>query len=608
MRSIDVQLSKYLSALTGETRFEVLLAVALVSQRIASGDVCLDLKRCTETPFFQLPDTAGKLPKPLPFKVWSHMLLDSPLVGSPGTWRPLILDHHRLYLERYWQFENKLAVALESRFGTWNTEIDSTLLIAGLNRFFPPKNETSRPQQIDWQRIAAAVAVLRPFCVISGGPGTGKTHTVTAILALLIEQALAHVPRQTLRIALGVPTGKAAARLTQSIRERTVALKLDPEVTAIIPDEALTLHRLLGFRPGYCEPRYGTEFPLPLDVLVVDEASMLDLPMMARVLSALPQKARLILLGDRHQLASVEAGTVLGDLCGRGVQLSHSVTLSDKLQSYAQINIPVVVSDRKLSAIADHQVVLDKSHRFGPDSSIGALAKAVNNGDVKDALHILADHKYPDVTLISSGWSTLEDLLRERIVPVYHQVLNAETPKDALEAFNKIRVLCAVRGGPFGITAMNQLIEKLLAKAGILHLDKHRPMYLGRPLMVTANDYAQRLYNGDVGLVLPNLNKSATLLAFFDTQEGVRPVLPARVPPHESVYAMTVHKSQGSEFDEVILVLPEKEQRILTRELIYTGLTRAKKRVLLVAKPEIVTTAISRVITRASGLFDRLWN
>ncbi|KOR33421.1 hypothetical protein TI05_01015 [Achromatium sp. WMS3] len=599
LRPIDAQLANHLSILTGEKSPEVLLAAALVSQRIGVGDVCLDLENCQAIPFFQLPDATGKLPKIPPINTWHQKLINSPLVGTPHKRRPLILDQQRLYLERYWQFENKLATALEARLGTWNANIDPVLLITGLERLFPPDTTTA----INWQKIAAAMAVLRPFCVISGGPGTGKTHTVTAILALLIEQAFAQSSQQTLRIALGVPTGKAAARLTQSIRERKKFLPITAQVAAAIPDEAVTLHRLLKFRPGHCEPIHGPELPLPLDILVVDEASMLDLPMMARVLAALPKSAHLILLGDRHQLASVEVGTVLGDLCGRTIApLNYNLSLSKKLQDIAKVTVPVSI-EKRLPIIADHQVVLQKSHRFKEKSGIGALARAVNAGNGEAALNILADPNYPDVVLIDAN--ALADLLRERMILVYSQIVAAPTAKIALEAFNELRVLCAVREGPYGVTAMNRLIEKLLVRAGLLQID--RAMYSGRPLMITANDYNQRLYNGDIGLVFPDPKDTSILQAYFDTQEGVRHIFPTRVPAHESVYAMTVHKSQGSEFDQVILVLPEAEQRILNRELIYTGLTRAKKQVLLVAKPEIITKAIARVVTRASGLFTRLW-
>lgn len=599
LRPIDIQLAQYLGRIAGETCSEVLQMVALVNNRLGAGDICLDLNRYAEF-------VAGLQEENNSFSITSSSktahtaLLQSPLIGAPGQNTPLIFERGRLYLERYWQFEQTLASLLALRIGSWSQDLDYELLAAGLNRLFPPQDKN-----IDWQRVAAAIAVLRPFCVISGGPGTGKTHTVTAILALVVEQALAHTPERLPRIALGVPTGKAAARLTQSIRDRKEKLQLAPQVAAALPTEAQTLHRLLGVKPGTGQPAYHSNTQLPLDILVVDEASMLDLPMMARLLQALPTKARLIMLGDKHQLASVEAGAVFSDLCGQRTQWGYAADLCAKLQRVANVSLPDVGTTPP--AMAGHQVVLQDSHRFKIDSGIGKLAAMVNRGDAAGVNACFTSGQYSDIALMSGNLTELAALLQQLFLPVYRQILDAPTPTAALQTFNQLRVLCAVREGQFGVTAINKLVEAILAQAGLIK--PGTAMYAGRPVLVTANDYTQRLYNGDVGLLLPDpaAAPSSTLRAFFDTQDGVKSVPPARIPAHETVYAMTVHKSQGSEFDEVLLILPQTRSQVVTRELVYTGLTRAKQRVIVAATLERMAAAIELVSLRASGLLEQLW-
>lgn len=617
LRPVDVQFARHLGTLVGDnTNQAVLLAAALASHCISEGNLCLNLTECGNMPIFNSKEITQHYTLPT-VSNWEDALSKSPLVATPDKvgdfdnviinkiHAPLILDKGRLYLERYWQFETSLAIALETRLGTWSANIDLALLTAGLDRLFPVNNKVknNNTPKIDWQRVAAALAVLKPFCVISGGPGTGKTHTVTAILTLLIEQAMAQPNAIAPKIALGVPTGKAAARLTESMRARKQQLPISPEIAALLPEEAITLHRLLGFRPGQCEPRHGPDFLLNLDILVVDEASMLDLPMMARLLAALPSKARLLLLGDRHQLASVEVGKVLGDLCGLGKQLGYSAQVCKQLAAVTKISM--APSTEPLPALADHQVILEESRRFNDTSGIGKLAQAVNIGNAEESLKILKDASYPDVSLLSGGVAALMLLLQQRLIILYQQLFAANTPQEAIDIFNQLRILCAVRAGPFGVRAINQQIEQMLVHASIIK--PNVTMYAGRPILVTANDYTQHLYNGDVGLVLPDKQANGALRVFFETQDGIRRILPARVPAHESVYAMTVHKSQGSEFKEVVLLLPDTESRVVTRELIYTGLTRAKQQVTIVAEPAWIKQAVHKVITRSSGLFERLW-
>jgi len=598
LRELDYHFARRMAALADDDGPNLLLALALASHRVGEGDVCLDLNDCGHFPLFQ-SEGLGREISPPPLAEWTRTLERSSVVGGPGDHAPLILDDRaRLYLGRYWHFEQVLEQALKQRAGSWTPGGDRTLLRHGLERLFgDPGDET------DWQRVAAAVAVLRPFCVISGGPGTGKTRTVTSILALLAEQAGDTPPR----IALAAPTGKAAARLTESIAAAKASLPLAEETARRIPEEAETLHRLLGFRPGRANPRHGADNPLHLDVLVVDEASMVDLPLMARLFQALPNQARLILLGDKDQLSSVEAGRVLGDICGRGREIRYSAELRQALQETAQVKMGMELQPDldKRQSIADHIVILQKSWRFDRHSGIGALAAAVNDGEGPQAVALLQDAAFPDLGLTLPESGALDRLIEERLLPAFRQVLEAADPAAALRALNRQRVLCAVREGPLGVRAVNRRIEQALEREGLI--ERTGAIYAGRPVLVTANDHAQRLYNGDVGLVLSDPGSEGALRVFFETAEGIRRILPSRLPPHESVYAMTVHKSQGSEFDQVLLVFPNKGSRVLTRELVYTGITRARRQVELLAEPELLMGAVKERVQRSTGLFDALW-
>ncbi|MCP3866584.1 MAG: exodeoxyribonuclease V subunit alpha [Gammaproteobacteria bacterium] len=593
LRAVDFYFGRRMTHLAGTDDPYLFLAAALVSHRVGEGDVCMELGACGEFPLFTAISVEERPVLPAPDE-WSRSLRRCTVVGAPGDHTPLILDtENRLYLARYWHFEQMLARALAQRVNGRKSPPDRMLLGQGLRRLFPETKET------DWQRVAATMAVLQPFCVISGGPGTGKTHTVTSILALLIEQAGV----DTLRIELAAPTGKAAARLTDSIRKARQVLSLDREISERIPEVAITLHRLLGFRAGRANPKYHAENPLHLDILVVDEASMVDLPLMARLFEALPPQARIILLGDRDQLASVEAGRVLGDICGGREALRYSKGLCDQLRDVSNVDLRPAVTES--SRIADHIVVLENSRRFGPDSGIGILARAVNEGDCKSALSILEQGQYPDVSWLKPAPGKFDELMEGWVLNGFRPMLSGPDPEFALQALNIQRVLCSVRDGRYGVHAVNRRIEQLLEREGLIH--RSGAIYPGRPIMVTANDHVQQLYNGDVGLILPDPDSDGALRVFFETSDGLRRILPSRLPAHETVYAMTVHKSQGSEFDEVLLMLPDRPGRVVTRELIYTGITRAKKRVLLWADAVRLQGAIEQRTIRSTGLREALW-
>ena len=492
-------------------------------------------------------------------------------VGRPGAYCPFILETSgRFYLARYHSHEEGVAASLKARASQLLTPHDPVRLQADLDALF-----ASGPE--DRQRLAALVAQFKPLTLVSGGPGTGKTTTVVKMLALLQAQA-GDAP---LRILLAAPTGKAAQRLSESIRNAKQALDISDDVKSCIPEAAQTLHRLLGAQGDTGRYRHDAGNPLACDVLLVDEASMIDLALMQAVLAALPDEARLILLGDRDQLASVEAGSVFGDLCaseGMSAALSQALAPYNVATSTAAINSP----------LADCRVELTRSYRFAADSGIGALARASRAGDVTGFMGALDSS--PDLSRCSTGQ------LREQMQQGYAAYRDAAKAGDitaAFAAFLNFRVLCAHRQGPAGVEGLNALMEP----AGTV-------WYSGRPVIVRANDYALRLFNGDIGLCLPT---TEGLRIFFEAAPGqYRALSPGRLPAHESAWAMTVHQSQGSEFDEVLLVLPDVVTPVLDRPLIYTAVTRAKSRFALCGAAPVLEAALATMPQRESGLVEKL--
>ncbi len=533
------------------------------------------------------------------------MLRSSPLVGAPADGTPLVLDDGgRLYLRRYWTHQARLAAAIQTRALATDTIADRPWLTATLNRLWPADGSGV----LDWQRLAAVMALQRRFLVISGGPGTGKTFTVVKILALLVEDAL-HRAQRPPRITLVAPTGKAAARLAESIRRAKPMLPCAELVVMAIPDDAATIHRCLGSLGGSTTRfRHNASSQLMTDVLLVDEASMVDLALMARLLEAVPEHARVLLLGDEDQLASVEAGAVLGDICNSGMPRSYSPVLVGDIAELTGERLPVAANAPTATGIWDCIVQLTRSYRYAADSGIGALARAINAGDASTALAVLESHEDSSVTLVPPATDgRLSTSLRDAVVAGFSAYLRESEPTDRLRAFERFRVLCAHRHGWEGVESMNRQIEAALAAAGLVRND--RQPYIGQPIMVTRNDYQLGLFNGDVGLTVRDPERADGRVALFVAPDGTTRLLSlSRLPPYETVFAMSVHKSQGSEFDEVAVVLPQQVSSVVSRELLYTAVTRARRRVTIHATRDMVTHAITHRIERTSGLRELLWH
>jgi len=562
----------------------VLVSAALLCTALDKGDVCLPLERLAgHRPW---PEQDFRLPA---LGDWQAQLEASSLVGGDGDFAPLILEHGRLYLARYQAYERQLAEQLLQRAADL-PEVDEAQLSESLTRLF-----AFNQQQPDWQRLAAAQAVRRKLAVISGGPGTGKTTTVVRLLAALLEQpGCEHPGGAPLAIGLAAPTGKAAARMAEAIRNAKAELPVSESIKAALPDEARTLHRLLGSRGDSPQVRHHAANPLALDVLVVDEASMVDLALMAKLLDALPPTARLILLGDKDQLCAVEAGAVFAELCeGRG----FDAQAAGDLQRITGQQVPI---SQPTSQLGDAVVLLTHSHRFAGDSGIGELARRINGGDVSGMLNLLKEDR-PD--LAWNAQPTPNELL-ERLDQGYASYISAAKSADpaaAFAAFNTFRALCAQREGAWGVAGINEALEARIKRRS--QVASRERWYVGRPIMVRQNDYALGLFNGDIGLCL---HTEYGLRVFFEGEEGYRPFAPARLPSHDSAFAMTVHKSQGSEFSEVLLVLPEQPSPLLTRSLFYTGITRAKHKVEIWALPPRLSEAVATRAERAAGLAERL--
>lgn len=606
--ALDEHFARCLGRIGGETRETALVAAALAARRVSESHVCLDLAEIAgaepradvavsggaETP--DLSDHAFP-----PLADWLADLEQSPLVRGLGGPAPLVLDGHRLYLRRYHDYEIELARRVRERAERRCADVDLARLRDGLQRLFPGGPRPS------WQRIAAAVAFLRRFTVIAGGPGTGKTWTAARIVALLAEQGLERFGRAP-HIQLLAPTGKAAARLRESLRDSRASLPCEPAVRAAMPDDASTIHRALGATPDG-RFRRSADSRLVADAVIVDEASMVDLALMSRLVAAIPDHARLILLGDRDQLASVQAGSVLADLCGEsgGPTSSFSPDAAREIAALTGDEVPVARAGGP--PVRDCIVTLSESRRFGEQAGIVALTRAIQEARVSDVIEVLRSPSHGDAVLVEPT-GDLDERVAELATAGYASSFRAPDPHVRLAALARFRVLCAHRRGPDGVEPINAVIERALAERHRLTVSE--PYYVGRPLLVTRNDPSTRLSNGDVGLVVrtPDGSKKALFPGEDVAGEGAarsRLISTARLPAVETAFAITVHKSQGSEFEDVVVVLPDKPSPVVTRELLYTAVTRARRSVTLLAPAAVVEHAVRTPTRRITGLRERIW-
>ncbi|MBD3239883.1 MAG: exodeoxyribonuclease V subunit alpha [Chitinivibrionales bacterium] len=587
LRVLDTSFARLMGRLSAHDTPELHLAATLVSHAAAKGHICLDLA----DPHAALPQQAMESPPPFPdAAAWRKSLASMPVVGTPGEHAPLILDGTRVYLQRHWADECLLADAIAAYGARDSLTVDDGRVRTAIERFLPAERHDL------WQRAAACVAATRPLCVVTGGPGTGKTTTVALILAVLLDLD------PSLRIALAAPTGKAAARMQQAlVQARDERLGRMPDLLERFPNDAMTIHRLLGARANGGGFVHDTNNPIGVDALVLDEASMIDLPLMARLLEALPQSCRLLILGDRNQLSSVEAGAVLGDLCSTTALQRFSCPTARRIGELTGTALPQEMIGGDRVSVADSLVELTVVHRFS--SSLGAVSAAVRAGDAPAALRRIESSGDISWHPAKQGASWLTSTLEQRIVTGFTRYLQATTMAERFDALQDFRILCALRQGPYGVAAINALVERILTRAGALAVDG--PFYEGRPLMVTRNDYALELYNGDIGCMV--MTPEGRRAAFVGPSGEPRLVSPHRLNAVETAFAITVHKSQGSELRDVMLLLPDRDSPVLTRELIYTGLTRARKSALIVAVRDVLETAIRRVTRRTSGLAERLW-
>ena len=553
---IDRHFANFIRRFGGDDTL-VPLAAALLSRSIREGNICLPLDKAPSHP--AEASDGGFLEWP-PASTWRSILANSKAVGGPDDKTPLVIDESdRLYLRRYWNYQRHLGAALRKK---------------------ATGNRTGSNGKAGTQAGAIDAAMANALTIISGGPGTGKTTTVLHILARLLQKP----GNERLRVALAAPTGKAAARLEETLRMGLVTLDCPEEVKTRMPVNASTIHRLLGVKGNSVYFRHDRQNPLPFDLLVIDEASMVALPLLSKLFDALPERCRVILLGDRDQLASVEPGAVLADIVDAAVSPG--------------------------SLLRNAVVTLEKNYRFSEQSGIHHLCGAVRQGDANQAMRTLREQSYPD--LVSS--ELLEPHARaarfsEAVLAGFAGFAAEKDPANALARLGSFRVLSALRRGPFGVEKLNRNIEEILREAGLI-APPVTPSYAGKPILITQNDYQLQLYNGDVGILLPDREAQENpmeLWAWFIGKENkLRRFAPARLPQHEAAYAMTVHKSQGSEFDRVLFILPDADAPVVTRELIYTGLTRARSRVELWWNEAAFVPAVTRRAERNSGLRDLL--
>ncbi len=575
---LDVLSAMTIARVCGESDEHVVLAAALAVRGTRFGHVCVRISTLQDTVVVdgQDPTIIETLAWPQPAD-WEQAIARSAMVGDGNGDEPLVLSGGLLFLQRYFRYEELVARLIGDRCGPIQSALD-TGTEEILSRLLPPGADG----QTTLQHAAVALALKAEVTVIAGGPGTGKTFAVGALLATLASRRGEEFPL----VALCAPTGKAAARLGEAVAEFASTVD-DPAVHETLAGvEASTMHRLLGWGRGRGQFAHNARNPLPHDLVIVDEMSMVSLPMAAKLLAAVRPDAKIVLVGDPFQLESIEAGTVLADIVGPAADASAAPTPAGP-------------------SIRDHVVVLDRVHRFETGSVIADFADAVREGKPDLAIELLGQDSVELQWIpehAGSGFRDLWDTVLERRSRMVELAMTPGNDQEVFEALSGMAVLCARRNGPGSVAWWRWNLETALDER-FTGLRYGGEWYPGRPVMITRNDYNLGLYNGDIGVAVQT---DEGLRVVFE-RGGLRAFLPSHLIEHTTVHAMTIHKSQGSQFDEVAVVLPGERSRLLTRELLYTAVTRAKRKVWLVGNEDVVRHAIERSVQRASGLRTRLW-
>lgn len=589
--------------------FHLLLAL---SESLRNGHSCLPLNAIAGQCYGYASDDTGVVLQHgylLPTTAQLDNVLQA--LNIKADHQEIIVYHHdALYMRRYFQFEHELCQSISAKNNA-NEHIQSfnnEQIGECIASLFPPTTETEKSdneiQEIDWQKVAVANAINKNFCIIAGGPGTGKTYTVTKLLAALVMLHSHSSMKKPLTMALVAPTGKAAQRLSESVINAISGFKeqIDEHILEQIPVEAQTLHRLLGVIPNSPNFRFHQDNLLDVDVLLIDEVSMVDLAMMTRVFRALPKHCKVILLGDADQLPSVSVGSVLADLASR----PHLGYSRDNIEYLTQVTGTIFAKDilyknktkLKKQGGADHVTFLSKSRRFDDAGGIGKIASAVIQGNAKTSWQLLKESATDSqLTLLTDDTSSW---LAPLVDKYYYPLFACTQVEQAFSLLLKFRVLCATRQGKQGVEQVNEHIRSIL----FAQLNRPLPngIYHGQPIMINQNDYRLGLYNGDIGIIWSN--EAGHLMAVFeDSVQQTKWIMPSRLPQFESVYAMTIHKTQGSEFEHVALLLPnQKDNRLLSRELLYTGITRAKEKLSIAATANVWRQGVESQVIRYSGL------
>ena len=603
LEASDLALTDFFYRKFGSQSSPLIAAVLWLSIALKQGHTSLNLNDIHQNPeLLSSSENMNTLLKQLPvFKNWAERLASFEAVGSISSTKnePLVLENDQLYFRRFFAYESELASTLHKRAQQpFKLQADSAMVKRRLNEWFDAGKGSL------WQKLACLNALGRSFTVITGGPGTGKTHTVLRLMALMLEADFEGKES----IALAAPTGKAAARVGESILNGLSGLNLPESITKRLPVKAQTIHRLLGYRFQSNIFNYNRDNPLPYSVIIIDEASMIDLTLMTKLLEAVKEDAKLILLGDKDQLSSVEAGSVFADICASSDLNRFSASFCSLANEYG-IEIGREDVHENVHPLQECIIQLMESRRFGSESGIGKLAQAINLGRADEALHLLKSSEHQqEISLIQHTQENLNALITANSKEQYQCYVDSSVSEtEKLAAMTRFQFLCAHKKGDFSVESVNLKAEAILTVKA-----SRSKWYHGRPVIMLENDYQINVFNGDTALcMMTDEGNYDVIFESFDektAQKIIRRIPVVRLSHPETSWALSVHKSQGSEYDTVAVVLPSKISPVVTRELLYTGITRAKKKVILIGSESIIRKAIEQKTKRFGGLRNKLWS